>query len=75
MDMAPRDPRSPVLTSARWLRLVLLGGTMAAVTLIAATVAPDSAELGTATVAGTMAFTVMSVSTILCALCSRDELG
>jgi Ca2+-transporting ATPase len=75
MDRPPRDPVKPVLDRSRWVRLTILGLTMAVVTLAATVLAPDDAQLDTASVAGTMAFVVMSLSCILCALCSRDERG
>ena len=73
MELSPRDPSKPVLDTSRWLRLSLLGVTMAAVTLVVTASAPGNAELGEATVSNTMAFVVMSLSCIVCALCCRDE--
>ncbi len=73
MALSPRDPTRPVLDTRRWLRLSLMGVTMAAVTLVVTAAAPGDAELGKATISNTMAFVIMSLSCIVCALCCRDE--
>ena len=75
MDQPPRDPTVAVLTPARWVRLSILGVTMSIVTLLAAVIGPDDAVIGAATVSGTMAFVAMSLASIACALCCRDEIG
>ena len=75
MELAPRNPSVAVLTTPRWVRLSIIGFAMAIVTLGAAVLGPDDATIGAASVSGTMAFVAMSLSSIACALCCRDELG
>ncbi len=75
MALAPRNPSVAVLTTPRWVRLSIIGFAMAIVTLGAAVLGPDDATIGAASVSGTMAFVAMSLSSIACALCCRDELG